>query len=86
MKSIDNIFNKVLARVSAKITGFTTGRGKKRKKPNIVSICGCEGGTASSYSDVPSAPPAGDDFFVVRTSIQFVLESCLNMSKMLGSI
>jgi len=86
MMSIDNIYKKVLAWIPVKVPGFTDECGKEKKKPNIVSICGCKEGTAPSYSDVSSAPPAEPVSFAVNTLMQPVLSLISTSAKMLGSI
>ena len=86
MMSIDNIYKKVLARISAKAAGFTDECGKTKKKPNIVSICGCKGGTAPSYSDVSFAPPAAMGSFAINTLTAPFLNLVSTSAKMLGSI
>lgn len=85
--SIDNIYKKVLAWIpTIKVSGYTDECGKEKKKPNIVSICGCKEGTAPSYSDVSSAPPAGPVSFAVNTLTQPFLSLVSTSAKMLGSI
>ena len=86
MMSIDNIYKKVLAWIPVKVPGFTDECGKEKKKPNIVSICGSSEGTAPSYSDVPSAPPAASLSFALNTLTQPFLGLISSSAKMLGSI
>ena len=86
MINIDDIYNKVLTRIPFRVKGCTIGGKEKRKKPNIVSICGCKEGTAPSYSDVSSAPPAEPVSFAVNTLMQPVLSLISTSAKMLGSI
>ena len=84
--SIDNIYKKVLARIPVKVVGFAEESGKRKKKPNIVSICGCKGDTTPSYSDVSPAPPAAFVSFAVNTLTQPFLNLVSTSAKMLGSI
>lgn len=86
MKNIDNINDKVLTRILIWIKGCAIGGKEKRKKPNIVSICGSSEGTAPSYSDVPSAPPAVSVSFDINTLTQPFLGLISSKAKMLGSI
>ena len=83
---IYNIYNKVLTRIPFRVKGCTIGGNEKRKKPNIVSICGSSEGTAPSYSDVPSAPPAASLSFALNTLTQPFLGLISSSAKMLGSI
>ena len=83
---IYNIYNKVLTRIPFRVKGCTIGGKEKRKKPNIVSICGSSEGTAPSYSDVPSAPPAASLSFALNTLTQPFLGLVSSSAKMLGSI
>jgi len=86
MINIDDIYNKVLTRIPFRVKGCTIGGNEKRKKPNIVSICGSSEGTAPSYSDVPSAPPAASLSFALNTLTQPFLGLISSSAKMLGSI
>ena len=87
MKNIDNIYNKVLTRILNTVSGCTIDGKEKRKKPNIVSICGSSEGAAPSYSDVPSAPPAAMSVsFDINTLTQPFLGLISSKAKMLGSI
>ena len=86
MINIDNIYNKVLTRISLRFKGCTIGGEKKRKKPNIVSICGSSEGVAPSYSVAPSAPPAASLSFALNTLTQPFLGLISSSAKMLGSI
>lgn len=86
MINIDDIYNKVLTIIPFRVKGCTIGGKEKRKKPNIVSICGSSEGTAPSYSDVPSAPPAASLSFALNTLTQPFLCLISSSAKMLGSI
>lgn len=86
MINIDDIYNKVLTIIPFRVKGCTIGGNEKRKKPNIVSICGSSEGTAPSYSDVPSAPPAASLSFALNTLTQPFLGLISSSAKMLGSI